>query len=719
MSDLEDKVNEIVSKEIIQGRFTGTHKVKEIKSRNRFKAHINLATDEMFIGYDPRYIDEEGMKKFEETITDIPRHEIDHEKYEGFMGCPRNAELHMECFMEPMSKVLFPQGFNMKDVHYLSNALQDTILHKDLSKEFSLDGITNFFEAVGKSRKEKKFTSFYDAHVKLNHFLWGNKKQKRQLKRYQISDAQVKEVLENFLKKTGIKHMTKIVKNDLSKTGGSTVYDHARIRDYLNDETKWKDISKIYAEEFSKLMKPGYAMPMSDNSGEGTKGYDSDQGQEPQGGQSGEDEDSESSGSQQGEEGSGEQEGEDQSSGSGKDGDDQDGQGDEDKDDKSSGGSGSQDDDNDKDGDQDGSGSGDQEDDGDQGGDQEDGDDQGSGSGQGDQDDSDDEDSGSSSDPSQSDGDGMDDAGPLNPVFMPEEGNKFDKEIYTPDFKNRVIRAAYRNNKKLPSLFSQFESLDLLYQMLARELKVNAETFSQQSKFPIYRYGKRPFDPQKDNLKHVKFGLNDKGKLELQKKKYHEDMPLEYKLSPKGFPNARFGMIDSSGSMGEAIDHTGKGKTSIIPWGDNTKYHYALLAWYGFLEYLKQNHLLRQTSVSVANFSDNTYVGKGLMQAKRTALNPQWGGTHLDLDKIKEFFKYRDMIIFTMSDGELGNWSSIKDEFIKNAKKHHYFHLQIGGTSRMAKDLEEAGLKVVPIANAKDLASTVIDLTDKLYRGRE
>ncbi|MBI5064802.1 hypothetical protein HZA97_01070 [Candidatus Woesearchaeota archaeon] len=716
MSNLEQRVDEIINREIIEGKFSGNHKVEQITKKPRFEAHIDLKTSDMFIGYNPEYIDDQGQEKFEEVMTDIPRHEINHECYDengidGFTGCPRNADLHLDCFMQPMSVVLGPKGFTIEDIHYVTNLLQDTILHADLNRKFALNGINNFFEEVGQSRKNEKFTSCYDAHAKLNLFLWGNKKQKKQLKKYFTSDETVKEVLNNFLKRTGIKDMTLEVKDKTLEDkkyrtqsfDGKTVYDHKKIREYLTNENNWKTISTIYAEEFSKLMTPGYAMPLQDNSGKGTEGYDGEKGQEQQskGNQS-----DQNKGDQKGKGDRGKSEGDE--SGSGESGEDSEGKG------KGQGSQGEESDD----GSGQGSGQGESGDEIDDSGSE------GGGSGDEDGDDSGNSSGNNSNNPSQSPssspsvGYGIGEPGKLNQGQVPSEGHKFDKEIYNPNYQKRRVRRAYRNNEQLPPLFNKYESLDLLYQMLAGELKVNAESFSEQNKMPVAHYGKRPFNPERDKLKHIKFGFSEKGELELQKKKYHVDINVNYKKSPKGFPQARFGLIDSSGSMASGIDNLGEGKKSIIPWGDNSCYHYALLSWYGFLEYLKKNQLLKQMSVSLGNFSDRTYVGKGLTQAKRTALSPQWGGTALDLDKVKEFFKYRDMIIFTISDGGLSNWAQIKDEFIKDAKKHYYFHLQIGAKSNMAQDLEKAGLKVVQVSNAKDLASTVIDLTDKLYRGR-
>jgi len=177
------------------------------------------------------------------------------------------------------------------------------------------------------------------------------------------------------------------------------------------------------------------------------------------------------------------------------------------------------------------------------------------------------------------------------------------------------------------------------------------------------------------------------------------------------------------------------------PWADKekrftsaSKYHYALLGWYGLIEYLKANHIMDKSSVSVANFSDDTIIGRGLDEAKRRALNPQFGNTYIDLKKVQTLFKGYNNLVFTISDGDIANWSTeygtdekgkkvvlkkgIGEDFIRTVKQnnHQYFHLQIGQKNKTCRDLEKEGLKVEYISSAQDLATKVIDLTDKLYR---
>lgn len=585
---VNQQVEETARKELAKGRFDGSLNVQEFYEEPCFSAGIDAERlEDIALSFNPEY-EKEKPGKIRTVVRDIIRHEINHKAYGGFNGCPRNLENHVELIVEPIAKVLVAKDYAPSDIHYIANVFEDTILQIDLSREFALDGQIGFWDDVGRhtvseakiKNPKQKFSGFYEAHVRLNLYLWGNKRGKKELRNYFQHKNEVNEAIQNFLERTGISELRQKV---LINGREVEIKDRQAIREFLNDEKHWPRIAEIYAEEFSKLMQPGYALPLINHSGKGTKGKTSEK---------------------------------------------------------------------------------------------------------------------------------------TSKRKEPCEGNPFDKAMYGSEFKKRRMRKAYENDEGIPLWIDSFEALDLVYQNLAQRLNIKVETFTKQTSMPIYYYGIRPFDPDKDNLKQVTFGFDDKGRVELKKKRWHEDMPLEYKIKPSGFPEVRFCLLDTSASM-KANPQGGDyiGRTRILPWGDNSKYHYGLLAWYGLLEYLRQNHLLKKTSISLANFSDKTLFGEGLDEAKKIALKPQFGWTHIDVNKIKKVYKNRGALVFTISDGEIQNWDEIKDAFIRGVKKHHYFHLQIGHNNETTEDLEKNGLHVEYIENARDLATKVIDLTDKLYRG--
>jgi len=601
MESLKSNIEEEVRREIYNGGFDGEYEVYKMDETPPFSGGIDLQQlRRIRIGYNQEYA-EKNPDQTVLVVKDITRHEINHRKYAGFHGCPRTCDLHVRNIFEPISSILLNQGYYNNDVHYVANSLEDTILHSDLNSRFSLNGIAKFFQEVGKSCDEVKFTEFYDAHVKLNLALWGNQKQKKLLRPYFVSgkkeQKKISRVVRNFLERTGLDKMRRDIHIYTRSTGvvdknGKLVRiverkdnlevkakDFGRMRAFLNDERNWPEVARIYAEEFSKLMSHSYAMSLLDHSGSGTSGREKESGQNK------------------------------------------------------------------------------------------------------------------------------------------TKGNEFDKVMYGNDYKTHRVMETYDENKPVPAWISRFESLDIIYQTLAKKLKFNVKSFTKASKMPIFHFGNRPFNPERDNLRNLTFGFDDSGKVELKKRRFHEDISLDYKLHVVGFPEIRVCFIDTSGSMKlDPNNGENTGRKSIIPWGDNSKYHYALLGWYGLLEYLKQNHILKQTSIGLGSFSNETIIAKGLLESKRLALSPEFGDTLLDMQKVRELLDGRGNLLFTISDGDISNWSNIKKEFISRARNNTYFHIQIGEEFKLSKDLRKAGLEVILVNNAQDLANTVINVVDGLYR---
>lgn len=610
MTLTQTELEQVVRAEVARGRFPGTFTLAEHSGQPNFQAGIDTKSlSQINIEVNPAY-ETEHPGKTVPTLKDIARHEINHRKYEGHHGCPRELDLHAENIIEPMAKVLTRKGYSPDDVHYVANCLEDTILHHDLNSEFSLNGIINFFEDVGEHAPKQKYTLFYEAHTKLNLYLWGTKAQRRRLRRFFAQDkkeSEVTKVLQAFLKKSGLAEITQ-------EYEGNPIKDRTTIRDYLNNEENWPKIAQVYAKEFSKLMQPGYALPIFNHSGKGTK----KEGDKPK--------------------------------------------------------------------------------------------------------------------------------TETKPITVPfsGEGNPFDKEMHRQEYKKKRAVRAYQSGEGVPPLITPFEALDFIYEHLAQRLNLNVESYTQQTSMPVVFYGKTDFDPDRDKPKHLILGFDEHGTPTLMRKKYHEDIPLEFKVNPKGIPEARFVLLDASESTkhspacdGGCSNYSCAGNKSIIPWGDNSKFHYSVLGWYGLLEYFKQNHLLTQTGISLGIFSSETNLGSGLVEAKKRALSPQFGATYLDMEKLKSIFQGEGMLVMSTSDGEIANWNSwlvepetnakgkvvkpgitVGNEFIKLAKRHYYFHLQMGEDNQFTSDLRANGLAAFNVCGNYDLANMVIDLTDGLYRGK-
>lgn len=297
------------------------------------------------------------------------------------------------------------------------------------------------------------------------------------------------------------------------------------------------------------------------------------------------------------------------------------------------------------------------------------------------------------------------------------EGTPFQKERESREFKKGRIMDANRKGKKAPVWMEKMEVLDLVYEGLANQIQIKAESYTNPKSFPITWYGEREFDEERDNFKNISFGFNDKGESEIRKKQYSIDIPIEVKTSPKSFPKIKFGLIDVSSSMLSGISGD-SGSDKIIPWGDNSRYHWALMTQFGIYEYFKKNHLLTQNSISVATFAEDTVVVDGYQKVKEHLLTPNFvSDTKIDIGQIKKFFEGYDNLIYTCSDGQINNWSDIENEFVEEAKKHAYVHFQFGGETSMTRSLKKNGLEVILAEDGKGVVQDVINLTDKIIRG--
>lgn len=562
---LKDKIQNVVDREVDKSGFTGTFSVEETQNPSGLAARTCLRTKETVLEYNQDYPAKHGEDKLLKFGRDAGRHEINHHGYEGCVGCPQTTDKDYDLFFVPASQVLSQKGFSETDVDYATNTEQDTFLHLDLkrNRRFNLEGIVNFFENVGSGTKDRKFTDFYEAHVKLNMFLWGNKQQKKRMQKFYKHSEETNNALNAFLDRTGL-------------SAGS---ENPRL-DFL-DESNWPEITRIYCEEFSKLMTPNYAQSTLNHSGSGTKGRESE-----------------------------------------------------------------------------------------------------------------------------------DDS---------EQGNVFQRERKSRNFKKGRVIKANKKGEGVPIGVEKVEAMDMLYESLAEELAIKAETFTDPETMPIARFGKEPLK-EGDNLRYVSFGFSDRGEVELRKRRHSVDIPIEVKEGPKSFPKVKVGMNDISASMREDIlGGSNIGNTDIIPWGDNSKHHWANLTQYSIWNYLRANHLMAHSSeLSNVLFGENTRVIKGIREIKGELLNPTFEyDTQLDWEKARGFFDGWGNLLYTLSDGEWRNWREVFDKAIPMIQErgHSYVHLQFGTRSPMTDYLQENGLNVVFGQDGRGIVQRTIDLTDKLFRG--
>ncbi len=284
----------------------------------------------------------------------------------------------------------------------------------------------------------------------------------------------------------------------------------------------------------------------------------------------------------------------------------------------------------------------------------------------------------------------------------------------------KIVVESFEKGLGIPDYFDTYEAFDIIYRELADEIEIRAEEFTEGYSLPLIPSYHRPFDPEQDDYDDInpyKLMIDDHGEVTFGVPRVRYPLVFPVKKGIKRFPGVNICIIDSSASMSEGLDGD-PGSTKIFPWGDNSKYHYAILGFYGILKYLVKQNLLHVVDIGVVNFSSRTIVSDGSLEdAKRVLFSWQNEGTELNLSLLLDAMekKIGKHIVYTISDGEVLNWGSIRDRFIDVMRRHYYFHIQLGVKSGMSEDLKRAGLQVYYVRRGRDLSNLMVDLTVKSY----
>ena len=231
----------------------------------------------------------------------------------------------------------------------------------------------------------------------------------------------------------------------------------------------------------------------------------------------------------------------------------------------------------------------------------------------------------------------------------------------------------------------------------------------------------RPFDEERDDLAKIKLSklfVTDKG-LQFS----YPDQPLTVahrsKIQRKSFPDFKMVVLDNSGSMKEGINGNA-GNTNFIPWGDNSKYHFALLGFYGIENFLQKQGLAQYMDHALSLFSSSTRYKESnfqkLDEIRKFALSPEFGSTVIDAETLIESLKGRESFVLSISDGEIGNWDSEKNKFKELAETNYFAHIQIGSKTEFTNDLESWKQPVFYVNSGEDLSKLMVNIAKDTYK---
>jgi hypothetical protein len=299
--------------------------------------------------------------------------------------------------------------------------------------------------------------------------------------------------------------------------------------------------------------------------------------------------------------------------------------------------------------------------------------------------------------------------------------NGIEKKSKTTHGKEEIVSRRYQNNQSLSPNIETYEQLDALYKYLAKSIPIQVEAMTREQSLEIAPLNFRPFEPETDNIRKIK-----------PTKLYHTDTGITFgyqktpltitaksKVQKKSFPDFKMIVLDNSDSMREGIDGN-RGNTSSIPWGDNSKYHYALLGFYGIENFLQEQSIAQYMGHGLSLFSSDTRYEesdfKDIQKLRRLALSPEFEGTQIEASTLLEALKGKESFVLSISDGNIFNWSDIREEFKKLASENYFAHIQMGSGNEFTGDLEEWGLPVFQVNSGEELSKLMVNTTTNMYR---
>jgi len=305
----------------------------------------------------------------------------------------------------------------------------------------------------------------------------------------------------------------------------------------------------------------------------------------------------------------------------------------------------------------------------------------------------------------------------------PASGNGIERKMGTKEGNEQIAYGRYSSGEKPSTNLTSYDNLDSLYRKLARNIPVKVETMTKEQNLQISPLTYRAFDDEKDDItriKQSKLVLSAEGNsLTFAYPNEHLTISSRSKVQRKSFPDFKMIMIDNSGSMASGINSFDAGSKISIPWGDNSKYHYALLGFYGIENFLQQQGVAQYIQHGLSVFSSGTRYSEGnfmdLERVRKLALTPEFGNTNLDAGVLKKALEGKESFVLSLSDGEVGNWSSQKGDFKSLAEKNYFAHVQIGSESQFSTDLKSWGFPVFYVNSGQDLSNLMVDITKQTY----
>jgi len=301
-------------------------------------------------------------------------------------------------------------------------------------------------------------------------------------------------------------------------------------------------------------------------------------------------------------------------------------------------------------------------------------------------------------------------------------GNGIEQKASTKEGKEEIAYGRYKSNNPPSPNISNYEQLDALYRRLAKALPVNVEAMTRRQSLAIAPLNYRPFDPETDDMgkiKLTKLYAAESGRITFGYERSPVTVIQKSKIQKRSFPEFKMIILDNSGSMQEGLNGN-QGNTAFIPWGDNSKYHYALLGFYGIEQFLQAQGIAQYIGHGLSLFSSSTRYKesdfKNIHELRKLALSPEFGNTKINVSTLVDALRGKESFVLSLSDGQIQNWDQVKQEFGQLAARNYFAHIQIGQPNQFTHDLESNKLPVFYVASGEELSKLMVKISTDTYK---
>ena len=296
--------------------------------------------------------------------------------------------------------------------------------------------------------------------------------------------------------------------------------------------------------------------------------------------------------------------------------------------------------------------------------------------------------------------------------------NPFDKQIKQPKTKQEIAYKRYKTGKGPAAHRDLQEQLYDLYKKISREIPVETSHFTKSSGIPLVHYGRRSVTEDETKLRFRGIGFDENGELSIKTSRHSLKYPVSYKVHPRNFPDLKVALMDRSGSMAwnRYDDENEVGDTSFIPWGDESKYHFALKGYFGIDNYLDSQGIGPYMENVALGFSGEHIVRGNSKEVAMSLLTTPSGGTNLNIDELIEEMTPNSFTL-SISDGSFSFGEEQKEKLNEKIKQGvDYAHIQIGSDTPYSLYLKELDIDVLNVNGDDDLSNGMVKIVSKKYR---